>query len=124
MAATPPTLFRTAIALALSTCLVLAWLSLGVGIIGADGDPANRMYFGVIGLGVAVAAVTRLRPGGLAWAMLAMAAGQTAVTVAALVMGLGMPYSGPAELVLLNGLFIALFCTASVLFRRAARAGA
>lgn len=37
--------YRTALAVAIVTALLLIWLSLGVGIIGRDGDPANRMYF-------------------------------------------------------------------------------
>lgn len=32
--------------------LLLVWLILGVGLIGADGDPANLMYFAVITVGL------------------------------------------------------------------------
>ena len=40
--------YRWAVAIALVAAAMLAWLSLGVGIIGKDGDPANMMYFGVL----------------------------------------------------------------------------
>jgi len=113
--------YRFAIGLALIASLLLIWLSLGVGIIGADGDPANLMYFGVIAVGIIGAAVTRLRPSGMARALLAMAIVQALIASIALVMGLGLPYSGPAETILLNGFFIAMFVIAAWLFKRAAR---
>ena len=78
------TAYRSAVGIALGAAVILVWLSLGVGIIGADGDPANLMYFGVLAVGI-------------------------------------IPYSGPAELVLLNGFFIACFAGSAWLFRRAAR---
>ena len=44
--------YRFAACVALVATLLLIWLSLGVGIIGADGGPANRMYFGVVAVGI------------------------------------------------------------------------
>lgn len=114
--------YPLAMVLALAAALLLAWLSLGVGIIGADGDPANRMYFGVLALGLAGALASRFRPRGMAWALLAMALAQALVGAYALVAGLGRPWSGPLELILLNGFFVALFLAAARLFRRAAQA--
>ena len=43
------------------------------------------------------------------------------VAVIALVGGLGAPYSGPLEIVTINGFFVALFVGSAVLFRKAAR---
>ena len=111
---------RIAAALAIAGALMLLWLSLGVGIIGADGDPANRMYFGVVALGLAGVLVARFRPNGMALALAAMALAQFSVGAYAIVAGLGRPYSGPLELALLNGFFVALFAGAAWLFRRAA----
>ena len=37
--------YRLAVGIALAAAFILVWLSLGVGIIGKDGDPANLMYF-------------------------------------------------------------------------------
>jgi len=101
------------------TALLLTWLSLGVGIIGQDGDPANIMYFGVIAVGIIGAIVARVRPIGMSRALVATAVAQALVTAIALMMGLGLPYSGPAELLLLNGFFIAMFLFSAWLFRRA-----
>lgn len=119
-----PGMFRTACAIAIAGALLLAWLSLGVGIIGRDGDPGNRMYLGVLCVGVVGSLLARFRPQGMARALLATALAQTAVTVIALAAGLGRPWSGPLELVLLNGFFVVLFMGSAWLFWRAARAAA
>lgn len=115
------TTYRIALALALAAALFLLWLSLGIGIIGADGDPANLMYMGVLAVGVLGALIARGRPRGMARALLAMALAQASVAVIALVAGWGLPYSPPLELVALNGFFVALFGGSAWLFRRAAR---
>ena len=114
------TSYRLAVGVALAGALLLLWLSLGVGIIGADGDPANLMYFGVLAVGIIGALIARFRPRGTARALFATALAQTSVAVIALIAGLGHPYSGPLELSLLNGFFVALFVGSAWLFRRAA----
>lgn len=113
--------FRSAACVALVATILLVWLSLGVGIIGADGDPANRMYFGVVAIGVIGAAIARLHPIGMARALAAMAFAQALIGTFALVAGLGLPWSGPAEVVLLNGFFVALFGGSAWMFSQAAR---
>ncbi len=119
-----PATFKIAGGIAIVGALLLIWLSLGVGIIGKDGDPSNRMYLGVLCVGIVGSLLARFRPQGLARALFATALAQTAVTVIALVAGLGRPWSGPLELVLLNGFFVALFIGSAWLFSRAARAAA
>lgn len=111
------TAYRLAFGLALIALLLLIWLSLGVGIIGADGDPANLMYFAVVAIGIVGAAKTRLQPTGMAYTLFAMAITQVLITGIALILGLGLPYSGPLELMLLNGFFIAMFAISGWLFR-------
>lgn len=115
------TAYRSAIGVALATAFILVWLSLGVGIIGKDGDPANLMYFGVLAVGIIGAIIARLQPRGMARALFATALAQALVAAIALVAGLGLPWSGPAEILILNGYFIALFAGLAWLFRRAAR---
>lgn len=109
---------RLALSAALASALILAWLSLGVGIIGADGDRANIMYFGVIAVGIVGALIARFQPHGMARVLIAMALAQTVVALIALVAGLGEPFSGPLEIVLLNGFFVALFVAVAWLFQR------
>jgi O-antigen/teichoic acid export membrane protein len=113
--------YRFAVGVAVAAALVLVWLSLGVGIIGRDGDPANVMYFGVIAVGIIGALIGRFRPRGMARALVATAVAQTLVAVIAIFGGLGRPYSGVLELLGLNGFFVALFVGSAWLFRRAAR---
>jgi hypothetical protein len=116
--------YKFACGIAIAAALLLAWLSLGVGIIGRDGDPDNRMYLGVLLVGIAGALIARFRPQGMARALIATALAQATVAVIALAAGLGRPWSGPLELVLLNGFFVALFVISAWLFSRAARAAA
>jgi hypothetical protein len=113
--------YRSAIGIALAAGCMLVWLSLGVGIIGKDGDPANLMYFGVLAIGIIGAIVARLRPEGMARALCATALAQALVAAIALIAELGRPWSGPAEILLLNGFFVALFTGSAWLFWCAAR---
>lgn len=118
---TGDTAYRSAVGVALAAAFILVWLSLGVGIIGADGDPANLMYFGVLAVGIIGAVLARFRPGGMARALFATALAQALVAVIALIAGLGYPWSGPLEILALNGFFVALFIGSAWLFRRAAQ---
>ena len=112
--------YRSAIGIATLAALMLVWLSLGVGIIGKDGDPANLMYFGVLAVGIIGALAARFQARGMARTLCAMALTQALVAAIALFAGLGRPYSGPLELLVLNGFFIVLFIGSAWLFRRAA----
>lgn len=113
--------YRTALGIALLSAVILVWLSLGVGIIGQDGDPANVMYFGVLAVGIIGAFVARLRPHGMARTLFAVALAQSLVAAFALIAGLGEPYSGPVEIIVLNGFFIASFAASAWLFQRASQ---
>ena len=114
------TTYRFAVGIALAAAFLLAWVSPSVGLIGADGDPANLMYLGVFAVGAVGTALARLRPSGMARTLSAMAAAQAVVAAIALFGGLGRPWSGPLEIVFSNGFFIALFAGSAWLFRRAA----
>lgn len=114
--------YRAGIGVGVVAALLLVWLSLGVGIIGRDGDPANRMYFAVVGVGLLGALAARLRPLGMSRVLIAMAVIQAAIGLYAVLAGLGRPWSGALELSLLNGFFVALFGGSAWLFRRAATA--
>jgi len=110
-----------AVGVAMMAVFVLVWLSLGVGIIGKDGDPANLMYFGVLAVGVIGSFIARLQAQGMAYTLIAMALAQAIVAAIALIAGLGLPWSGPAEIIILNGFFVVMFVGSAWLFRRAAR---
>jgi hypothetical protein len=113
--------YRAAAGVALAAALLLVWISLAVGIIGDEGDPANAMYIGVLAVGVVGALIARFQPHGMARALLATALAQALVAAIALSAGLGAPASGPLEILMLNGCFVALFVGSAWLFRHAAR---
>ena len=117
---TSRTAYRFAMSIALIAACLLVWLSLGVGMIGKDGDPVNMMYFVVIAIGIIGAIISRLRSAGMARTLLAMALAQGSIALIALIARLGLPWSGPAEIALLNGTFIVMFVGSAWLFKRAA----
>jgi hypothetical protein len=79
------------------------------------------MYGGVLVVGAIGAIIARLKPEGMARALFATALAQTLVAVIALVGRVGSPFSGPLEIVTINGFFVALFVGSAVLFWKAAR---
>ena len=113
---------KTALVLAIATALILFWVIGAVGVLGADGDPADLMYIGVLAVGVTGAIIVRFQPMGMARAMIATALAQTLVTVIALIIGKqDAPYMSVFEIVSLNGFFITLFLGSARLFQKSAR---
>lgn len=112
--------YRAAIGVAVAAALILVWVNLAVGLIGAEDNPANLMYFGVLAVGIVGAIVARFRPRGMAVALFTMALAQVLVAVIALISGLGHPWSEPLEILFLNGFFVFLFTGSAWLFWRAA----
>jgi hypothetical protein len=114
--------YRAAVAVALGAALLLVWINLAVGVIGEPGEPANALYLGVLAVGIASTVAARLRPHAMVRALLATAVAQAVVALIALLAGKAdVPGSSVAEIVLLNGLFVALFVGSACLFRLAAR---
>ncbi len=104
--------YRAAVAIALATAFVLVWANAAVGIIGSEDNPANAMFHGVLAVGVVGALIARLRPLGMAWALVAMAVAQVAVAGIAAVAGMGS--AGPVTL-----FFAALWLASAWFFRKA-----
>ena len=114
--------YKTALVLAIATALILFWVIGAVGVLGADGDPADLMYIGVLAVGVTGAIIVRFQPMGMARAMIATALAQTLVTVIALIIGKqDAPYMSVFEIVSLNGFFVTLFLGSALLFQKSAR---
>ena len=118
---TGDTAYRAAVGVALTAAFLLVWVNGAVGLIGSEDNPANLMYFGVLAIGIIGAIIARFQPRGMAHALFATALAQASVAVVALIAGLGAPYTGPLEIVALNGFFVALFVGSARLFREAAR---
>lgn len=114
--------YRFAIGVSLATALLLVWVIGAVGLIGAEGNPADRMYGGVLAVGVIGAFLARFRPRGMTRALLATALAQAAVAVVALLNGEHhSPVTSVPEILGSNALFVALWVGSARLFRRAAR---
>ena len=113
--------YRSAAGVALLTAFILVWVNGAVGIIGSENNPANLMYFGVLAVGVIGAVIARFQPRGMTRALFATALAQALVAAIAVIDGLGLPWSPPLEIVLLNGFFVALWVGSAWLFRSASR---
>lgn len=118
---TPRIALRLAYALALGGALLLVWTNLAVGVLGRPGNPANLMYAGVLVIGLAGGVLARLKPRGMALAMLATALALVLAAAIALLAGLADAASHPGVILVSHGLFVALFLASSWLFRHAAR---
>lgn len=114
------TAYRSAVGVALAAAFILVWVNGAVGIIGSEDNDANLMYYGVLAVGIIGALIARFQPRGMARALFATALAQALVAVIALIAGMGYPWSGPLEILVLNGFFVALFVGSAWLFRRAA----
>jgi hypothetical protein len=115
--------YRLAAGIALLGGLLLTWMALAVGIIGAEDNSANLMYAGVLGVEITGALIARLRPHGMARALIATALAQALVALIAVIGSLGSPDSGRLEVLALNGFFVALWVASALMFGKAATAG-
>lgn len=113
-------LFRLAVAASLGTALLLVWSNLAVGIIGAETNPANLMYFGVLAVFILGMLIARFRPQAMARAVIATALAQLAVTLIAL---FTEPDLDVFELLAANGFFLVLWVGSAWLLQRAGAAG-
>jgi len=116
---TTTTSYRLALGVALATVLFLIWAIGALGIIGEGGRP-DRMYlavFVVVAIGTLIA---RLRPRGMAFALLATAVTQALVAVIALIAGYQHNEGASVvEILGINGMYVALFGLSAWLFARA-----
>lgn len=107
--------YRAGVGLALAATVLLVWINLAVGIIGNEGNPGNLIYAGVLVVAITGALGARLKPRGMARAMVATAIAQLLAFVVALVCGFG--FTGPITL-----FFVTLWLSAARLFGKAGRA--
>jgi hypothetical protein len=111
--------YRLGSALAVVGCLLLVWMNLAVGLIGTAGHPANLLYGAVLLAVIGGSVAVGFRARGMALTMLAAAVVQSGLAVLAVSLKLGAEESGPAEILLINGVFVALFVGSAALFNRA-----
>jgi len=109
---TPSPTYRAGAAAALAAAFLICWANGAVGMIGDEGNRYNLVFYGVILLALAGAAIARFRAAGTARAMLAAAVAQAAAGLA----GLAADPLGAA----FSTAFAGLWLLAAWLFRRAA----
>jgi len=114
--------YRIGLALAVASALFLLWGVAAMGIVGSEGDPFDRLYLAVAAIGIGGALLARFRASGMAVTLAAMALAVAAITILALILGKQQsPVSSAVEILMVNGLYVALFVVAAGLFRYAAR---
>lgn len=116
------TAYRAAAGVALAAGFILVWINGAVGIIGNENNDANMMFLGILAVAIVGALLARFQPKGMSRALLATALAQVLVAVVALVLELGATGAiWPRDLLVLTAFFTAMWFTAAVLFRKAAR---
>jgi len=102
---------------------LLVWINLAVGIIGAESNPANLMYFAVLMFGVIGSLSARFKPQGMFKTTLTMAIAMLLIGVIAIFLDLDGYPVGLMRQVLLNGFFAGVYAMSAGLFRLSATNG-
>ena len=118
--------YRLGAAVALGASLLQVWMNLAVGIVGREDNPVNLGFYLVVLTAAACAFTARLRADGMARAMLAVAAVQAllAPVIATAPSTVRDDPKGPMGVLVLRGIFCALWLASSWLFLSSARRSA
>jgi hypothetical protein len=112
-------MYRIASGLTLFTALFLIWVNLAVGVIGSEDNVGNLMFFGVVLVLLIGILAARLRARGMALALFTTALTQAATVPAALIYDMqSLPGSSVMEILLINGMYTALFLISGGLYWR------
>lgn len=117
------TAYRAASGVALLGAVLLIWVNGAVGIIGAEGHDANKLFGVVLAIGAIGGALSRFQPQGMSRTLLLMALIQLLVPLMAFVTGLADNRAAFEPVVLLaTSFFMALWVVSGILFRKASGA--
>lgn len=118
----PNMLYRLGVTAAVATSFLLVWVNLAVGFLDDEGNPANLMFLGVIGVAASGALVARSAPKAMAAAMAIAAGAQVLAGAIGFVAGWSSPGGqGVYEVVMGTTLFSALWLGSAALFWKAGR---
>ena len=106
--------YRAAIGIALAAGFLTIWVNLAVGIIGDEDNPANLMFFALVGFAIVASLIARFRASAMLWAMAATAVGQLGIAGYALSQGMFLPP-------LVTIMFTVMWTASALLFRQVAR---
>ena len=116
------TFYRAGAAVAVIASILQVWMNLAVGIVGESDNPVNQGFFGVVVTAAACSYVARLHPDGMVRAMLAVSGVQAMLALAvATAPSTAQDPMGPAGVLTLSGIFVALWLVSAALFHRSAR---
>ena len=108
--------YRAAIAIAVVNAFLLLWINGAVGIIGSEDNPANLLFIAVPAVALIGALSSRGLPGGMVMTMIAAAAVQALVPLAAAVVTPDASAFSPS-VVVSTGFFCGLWLLSAALFR-------
>jgi len=111
--------YKFAVGSALGTAFLMVWTNLAVGIIGNENNPANLMYFGVLGVGIIGSVIERLRAHRMTIVLFVTALANAVAAIIAIIAEWGSPYNGTLEILMVNAFFITLWTISALLFRAA-----
>jgi hypothetical protein len=111
-----PTAYRFAIGIAAMGALLLMWF---YGAVAEEGDSPGPLFFAVIAALVVGTVVARLRPRGMAYALMVTALMQLVFAAVAVI-----SWGQYVEILAFNGFFVLLWVGSALLFWRAERVGA
>lgn len=112
--------YRAGVAIAGATSFLIVWINVAVGIVSED-DPANLGYFLMILTAMVGAFAAAFQAGGLARAMLGVAAAQM---ILALIVATAPSTDHPLGVLIISGFLAALWLISAGCFRKAAGGGA
>jgi hypothetical protein len=110
--------YKAGVGVALVTGFALGWSNMVH--VADSGNPANLMYYSVLGVGAIGACLARLKAQGLARTLFAMAA---TLALIAVTLPSGAPPYMARNMAIGHGVFVALFTASGLLFRHASLAG-
>ena len=114
--------YRFGATVAVAASFLLIWVNLAVGFLGDEGNPANLMFLGVIGVAIVGAILARARAAGMAQALMATAAAQLLAGVVGYNAGWASAGSqGVFEVTMGTTLFTSLWLLSAFLYGKAAR---
>lgn len=112
--------YRYAAGIALASAFILVWVNGAVGIIGSENNDANLMFFGVLGVGIIGAIITRFQANGMAKSLVATAIAQVIVAAIALAANLGASAPmWPKDIIFMTLFFVALWLLSAWFFKNA-----
>ncbi len=110
--------YKAGVGVALVAGFALGWSNMVH--VADSGNPANLMYYSVLGVGAVGACLARLKARGLALTLFAMAA---TLALIAVTLPSGAPPYLARNMAIGHGVFVALFTASGLLFRHASLAG-